>query len=252
MGVRPGRIAVAVRDPSVARDVPLPRAGLLIGGKRLPRITEPSETDLSAAMMRRNMPTERGPAMYVNRHSILDLGQLDTPRYLGLGGRAAIVLRLARTTRADMSSLGAALSVGEPRLFLRAHQVDRYGLLEARIVLPDEGLAFDTLMSLASGDAQEFLAAAYDNETIELHLSHQTDDRLLALAYRAHGVRPVLDRVLDTLTDLAPPNADERDEVVARCRARLDRPGDEPPTETAVRLESAGQAELAVSVQVVL
>ncbi|MDX3232622.1 hypothetical protein [Streptomyces sp. ME19-01-6] len=242
-----------MRDPSVAREVPLPREGLLVGGHRLPPITEPSETDLGAAMMRRSMPGYHGPADGVSMHHNLHHGRLDTPCYVGLGGRAAVVLCLARETRRNLDSVHDALATGEPTLFLHGHQLGEYGLLRAVLVLADEGLAFETPMSLAGGDVQEFLAAAYAGQRIELHLGHEMKDQLLPLAYHARGVRAVLDSALATLAGLPQlSNVAEQNEPLARLRARFPDIRDGLPPDAAVHLESAGRAEPAVRYEIVL
>lgn len=183
---------VAVHDPAIAREVALPRPGLAVGDNRLPAITEPSETDLYAAMMRRSMPGVRGPGYCVVMYYNLHHGRLDVPFCVGPGGRAAIVLCLSAKARPDLDDLRAALSAGDPVLELHGGEDG----LRAVLRLGDGRTVFTTLLHLTHGDVQEFLAAAHATEAIDLHLGHKADERLLAFAYRAHGIRAILESAL--------------------------------------------------------
>lgn len=203
--------------------------------------------------MKRAYPAHRGPSESISTFDALCGDLLDKPRYVGLGGRAAIVLRVAEATRSDLVSIRDALNTGDPMLFLQAHRAGRHGLLRAVVVLADSGVAFDTPLSLAGGDTQEFLAAAYANEAIEVHISHQVQDQLLALEYRADGFRAVVEPVLAALTGLhAPANSEEGDQALAAFLAQIPVPCEGLTNDGAIQLDPIGRADMAVKVTIVL
>jgi hypothetical protein len=187
---------------------PFQRPGLIVGGRQLPPITAPSFTDRVAEQTRASFPAGTGPVDTVLQHGTF--AEDGSAVYMGLGGRAAVLVRLTPDLRADLYDLGEAIEdTGTASLYLDAHS----GFLRASLLLPGLDFDLDTGMLLSEGNVQEFLHFAYVTETVELHISHSTHDRLLPFTCAAPGIRAVLDAGFDLITRPAP--ADLRASLVA-------------------------------------
>ncbi|MFW6691615.1 hypothetical protein [Streptomyces sp. MAR4 CNX-425] len=227
-----GGVSMDVLDPR--RQVPVDRPGLLLGERRLPRITGSSFTDLLAAHTRARHAPGTGPVAVVVRHGLFaeDGGVV----FMGLAGRAAIVVRLTPQLRADLHGLGEAIVADGAELYLDAHE----GFLRASLLLPALSVDLDVGMLLREGNVQEFLRAAYDTETVELHIEHTTHDRVLPYVCEAPGVRAVLDEGFDYYTQSPP----------ADLRASLLAVDDSLNPAMRVPLRFAGKAEPGISYDV--
>lgn len=232
-GEKQAPIAISVYDPGAVTGS-FQRPGLTVGGRRLPPITVPSFTDQTAAQTRRNFPVGTGPVRVVTTHKTH--AEAGSVVYMGLGGRAAVVVDLTPDQRADLYDLGEAIEDTGASLYLDAHP----GFLRASLLLPSMDIDLDTGMVLGMGDVQEFLAAAHATETVELHISHATHDRLLPFACAAPGLRQVLAAGLDLITLPAP----------ADLRGALMAVNDSLNPAAHVPLRVTGRAELAITFDV--
>lgn len=194
-----------VLDPR--RPGPVDRAGLLLGERRLPRITVTSFTDRLAEHVRGRHEPGTGPVGMIVQHRVF--AEDDGVVFMGLAGRPAIVVRMTPRLRADLYDLGEAIVAHGAALYLDAHE----GFLRASLALPAMTVELDTGLLLREGNVQEFLRALYDTESVELHIQHTTHDRLLNYACEAPGVRAVLDEGFDYCTQ--PPPADLRASLLA-------------------------------------
>ncbi|MHA4817513.1 hypothetical protein ACXZ65_24475 [Streptomyces aculeolatus] len=202
---RSGGISVNVVDPR--RPGPADRPGLLLGDRQLPRITVSSFTDRLTAHARSHHPPGTGQVAVVMQHR--SFAEDDGVVFMGFAGRPGIVVRMTPRLRADLYDLGEAIAADGGVLYLDAHE----GFLRATLVLPAMTVDLDTGMLLREGNVQEFLAAAYATETVELHVQHTTHDRLLNYTCAAPGIRAVLDEGFDLYTQ--PPPADLRAALLA-------------------------------------
>jgi hypothetical protein len=194
---KPGTVSVLVFDPTAVTG-PFQRPGLVVGGRQLPPITAPSFTDRIAEQTRAGYPAGTGSVGFVAPHYTFT--EDGSARYMGLCGRAVILVRLTPDLRADLYDLGEAIEASGASLYLDAHP----GFLRASLLLPSMDFELDTGMLLSVGNVQEFLQAAYVSGTVELHISHSTHDRLLPFTCVAAGIRAVLDAGFDLITRPAP------------------------------------------------
>jgi hypothetical protein len=171
-------------------------------------------------------------------------GRSDLPLYVGLAGRPAIVLCLSARMRAGLDGLEKRVRREGARLFLQGHRLGRYGLVRAVLELPEYELIFEAPLTLADGDVQEFLLAAYRSEVVELHLAHADDARSLGFTCRAAGIRPIVDAALEAVHGLAhPASAAEVAEPADALEARFPTVGDGLTGDSRVRLTVTGPAQ---------
>ncbi|WP_181785624.1 hypothetical protein [Streptomyces phytophilus] len=227
-----GSISVNVIDPR--KPGPADRPGLLLGDRQLPRITVSSFTDRLAAHARSLHPPGTGPVAVVMQHRTF--AEEDGVVFMGFAGRPGIVVRMTPRLRADLYGLGEAVAADGAVLYLDAHE----GFLRATLVMPAMAVELDTGLLLREGNVQEFLAAAYATETVELHVQHTTHDRLLNYTCAAPGLRAVLDEGFDLYTQ--PPPAD--------LRAALPAVNDSLNPAVRVPLRVTGNADLALTYEV--
>lgn len=227
-----GSISVNVFDARTPG--PVDRPGLLLGERRLPRITVSSFTDRLAAHVRGLHEPGTGPVSMIVQHRIV--AEDDGVVFMGLAGRPAIVIRMTPQLRADLYDLGEAIVVDGAVLYLDAHE----GFLRASLALPAMTVELDTGMLLREGNVQEFVRAAYDTETVELHVQHTTHDRLLNYTCEAPGIRAVLDEGFDLYTQSPP----------ADLRASLLAVNGSLNPAVRVPLQVTGNAELAIAYDV--
>lgn len=223
-------ITISVFDPA-APTAACQRPGLSVGGRQLPAITVPSFTDRMADKVKASHPAGTGPVRAVSSHTTY--AEAGSAVYMGLGGRAAILVRLTPDQRGDLYGLDAAIENTGASLYLEAHS----GFLRASLVLPAMDFDLDTGMLLSDGNVQEFLQAAYTTETVELHISHATHDRLLPLACAAEGIRTVVDAGFDLMCRPAP----------ADLRAALLAVNGSLNPSALVPLRVSGRADLAIA-----
>ncbi|WP_407560287.1 hypothetical protein [Streptomyces sp. 184] len=200
-----GSISVNVFDPRTPG--PVDRPGLLLGERRLPRITVSSFTDRLTAHARTLHPPGTGPVSVIMQHRTF--AEEDGVVFMGFAGRPGIVVRMTPQLRADLYDLGEAIAVDGAVLYVDAHE----GFLRISLVLPEMAVELDVGLLLREGNVQEFLASAYATETVELHIQHTTHDRLLNYTCAAPGLRAVLDEGFDLYTQPAP--ADLRASLLA-------------------------------------
>ncbi|GEC08683.1 hypothetical protein SSP24_63380 [Streptomyces spinoverrucosus] len=212
---------------------------------RLPPIKEPSKTEQFAQDARRDRPAdEHWTSTRVFPYVDLLRDRDDSPLYLGVSGRPAILLRLSGRMRADLDGLGELIRDKGADLFLQGHRLGRYGMVRAVLQLPEYDLIFETPLTLAHGDVQEFIAAAYQDEAVELHLAHAHDARSLGFACRAAGIQPVVDAVLDAVRGLRHPTTPaEQAAPVAALEARFPQISDGLSDGTRIRLSVTGRAD---------
>lgn len=200
-----GHLSVNVLDPR--KPGPADRPGLLLGERRLPRITVSSFTDRLADHARSLHPPGTGPVAVIMQHRTF--AEDDNVIFMGFAGRPGIVVRMTPRLRADLYDLGEAIVGDGAELYVDAHE----GFLRATLVLPATTVELDTGLLVREGNVQEFLAAAYATETVELHIQHSTHDRLLNYTCAAPGIRAALDEGFDLYTQ--PPPADLRSSLLA-------------------------------------
>ncbi|WP_399886028.1 hypothetical protein ACGH7X_16315 [Streptomyces sp. BBFR51] len=230
---KPGPIAFSVFDASSPAG-PFRRAGLLLGERQLPPITARSFTDRVTEQTRASWPAGTGPVDSHLPHSLFTKDR--TVAYVGVGDRAAIVVRLTPDLRADLYDLGEAIADSGASLYLDAHA----GFLRASLLLPLTDFDLDVGMLLGEGDVQEFLRAAHANETVELHVDHATHDRVLAFTCSAAGIRAAVDAGFDLLAGPAPTDLQA---AMAAVNGSLN-----PSAHIPLRV--TGRAALAVTVEV--
>ncbi|MGP4005303.1 hypothetical protein [Streptomyces sp. 4N124] len=226
-------VALSVFDPGAVTGS-FQRPGLPVGGRRLPPITAPSIADQTAAQTRRGFPAGTGPVRVVTSHSTY--AEAGSVVYMGLGGRAAIVVELTRDQCRNFYDLGEAIEDNGASLYLDAHP----GFLRASLLLPSMDIDLDTAMLVGAGDVQEFLTAAHATETVELHISHATHDGMLPLTCAAPGLREVLEAGLDLITLPAP----------ADLRGALMAVNDSLNPAARIPLRVTGSAKLAITLDV--
>ena len=231
-------LAVSELDggPIEPLDPPLP--GRRIDNHRLPDIVMPSTAARLAAAAAR-------PTRVITMYSTI-LGDRDTaPLFVGIDGRAAVLMRLTANQRADLNHLDEVLLDNDAQLYLSGEVLGRYGMVRAVLRLPDtEPGLFEALLSLAHGDVQDFLAAAHANDSVELHLFHATDDRMLASACSGAGIHRVIRDVLEAILPFEhPAGVAEQREPVGELAARFPKVADGLDDEAMVHLRVTRAAQ---------
>lgn len=217
---------------------------------RMPPVTEPSKTEQVAEHARRNRPADEHWT-HTQVFSYLELlrDRDDAPLYVGVDGRPAILLRLSGRMRANLDGLDDLIQRKGATLFLGGHRLGRYGMVRAVLELPEYDLIFETPLTLAHGDVQEFLSGSYRNEAVELHIGHVTDTRRLRFTCQAAGIRPVVDAALHTLRGVDHPTTTaEQEAPAAELEARFPKISDGLGARTRVRLTATAPAEEVVTV----
>lgn len=217
---------------------------------RLPPVVRPSVTELTAEDARERLsPVERWEDIRIFPYLDLLSDRCDAPLYVGVSGRPAILLRLSDQLRANLDGIGELIQRRGANLFLSGHRVGRCGMVRAVLELPEYDLIFETPLTLAYGDVQEFISATYANEAIELHLAHTNVAQTLGFACHASGVRPVVDAVLKAVRNLDHPATEaEQAAPVAELEARFPKISDGLSTRTRIQLTVTGPADPTVRV----
>jgi len=218
----------------------------------LPPITMPSMTEKLALQAGGRPAIGAGTMTVLAFTSVFIEDRLDAPALVGVGSRAAVVLRLTPARRSDLYELGEAIWDSGVVLSLQAHQVGRYGLLRAVLELPATRHGyFETCLPLSDGDVQEFVAAAGESGVVDLHIDHTTHDRILPYSCRAAGIGEVIDTALDALSDLDHPGTQgELAEARAGLRAMCPHPDAGWDWETTLRLHVIDITESHVNVNI--
>ncbi|RBQ11604.1 hypothetical protein DP939_45200 [Spongiactinospora rosea] len=218
---------------------------------RMPPVTEPSKTEQFAEDARLHHPAdEHWTHTQIFSYSELLRDRYDSPLYVGVNGRPAILLCLSGQMRADLGGLGELIRRTGAELFLQGHRFGRYGMVRAVLELPERDLIFETPLTLAHGDVQEFVSAGYQNEAVELHLAHTNDARSQRFTCQAAGIRPIVDAVLDAVRGLDHPTTPaEQAAPVAEMEARFPEISDGLSGRTRIRLTVTGPADDAVTVE---
>lgn len=193
------------------------------------------------------------PNVFVVQHDFLAGADRDSLSYLGLGARAAIYVNLSSRLCPDLNALSAALQQDGAWLYLHAHRTDRYGFLRLSLELSGLAYNFDTAVSLADGNAQEFLAVAYQTGVIELHLSRESSDESLCCACSTSTFRSVVDRALAELADAEhPASPAEHDTFAAGLRSALAEVDDSLDPAAAISLTATDSVPPFVALEVVI
>ncbi|WP_433463525.1 hypothetical protein [Spirillospora sp. CA-128828] len=218
---------------------------------RMPPVTEPSKTEQFAEHARRQHRADE-PWTHIQNFSYTKLlwDRDDAPLYVGVSGRSAILLRLSGQMRASLDGLGELIRRKGAQLFLQGHRLGQYAMVRVVLELPEHDLIFETPLTLAHGDVQEFLSAGCQNEAVELHVAHTNDARPLRLACQAAGIRPVVDAALDVVCGLDHPTTPaEQAAPAAELEARFPRISDGLSGRTRIRLTVTGAADEVVRVE---
>ncbi|NRQ31847.1 hypothetical protein HII36_08340 [Nonomuraea sp. NN258] len=217
----------------------------------MPPVTEPSKTEQFAEDARQHRPAdEHWTHTQIFAYQELLQDRYDSPLYVGVSGRPAILLCLSGRMRADLDGLEELIRDMGADLFLEGHRLGRYGMVRAVLELPERNLIFETPLTLAHGDVQEFVSAGYRAKAVELHLSHASDARSQRFTCRAAGLRPVVEAALDAVRGLDHPTTPaEQAAPVAELEARFPDIGDGLTGRTRIRLTVTGPADDVVTVE---
>ena len=216
----------------------------------MPPVGEPSKTEQIVEFARQQRPADEHWT-HTQVVSYVDLlrDRYDSPLFVGLSGRPAILLRLSGRMRADLDGLAELVQREGANLFLQGHRLGRYGMVRAVLELPEHDLIFETPLTLAHGDVQEFLLGGYQNEAVELHIAHLGDARTLRFVCRAEGIRPVVGAVLNAVRGLGHPvTHEEQAAPIARLEAKFPKISDGLTGRSRVRLTVTGPAGGVVTV----
>lgn len=231
-------LAVSAMDVGPVEPLETPVSGRRIDNHRLPDIVMPSTATRLAAAAER-------PTRVITMYSTI-LGDRDNaPLFVGIDGRAAVLLRLTATQRADLNHLDEALNEHGAQLYLSGEALGEYGMLRMVLRLPDtEPGLFEAVLSLAHGDVQDFLAAAHANDTVELHVFHATDDRMLSSTCTGAGIHRVVRDALEVILPFAhPATVTEQREPVGELAARFPKVADGLDDEAMVHLRVTRPAQ---------
>ncbi len=231
-------LTVSVLDAAPVSPLAAPAPGHRVGNRRLPDIVMPS----TAARLAGESPV---PKRVVTLYSTILGDRDDAPLFVGIDGRAAVLLRLTGKQRPDLNHLDEALHDDGVQLYLEGHRLDRYGMLRVVLRLPDTdpGL-FEAALSLSHGDIQEFVAGAYAHESVVLHVFHATDDRALSSTCTGPGLHRLIREAVDAILDADhPATVAEQQEPVAELAGRFRQPADGLSDETMVRLQATRPAQ---------
>lgn len=217
---------------------------------RMPRATQPTRTEQYAEQARQHRPAdEHWTQTHVFSYLELLRGRYDLPLYVGVIGRPAILLCMSTQLRKDLGGLGELIQRKGANLYLAGHRAGRHGMMRAVLELPEYDLIFEAILTLTDSDVQEFLSAAYRNETIELHLAHVNDPRPLRFTSHAAGIRPVVDAVLDAVHGLDHPRTpSEHAAATSELEARFPKLSDGLSGRTRIRLTVTGTPDGVVTV----
>ncbi|MCP3804600.1 hypothetical protein NLX83_35550 [Allokutzneria sp. A3M-2-11 16] len=216
----------------------------------MPPVGEPSKTEQIVEFARQQRPADEH-WVHTQIISYVELlrDRYDAPLFVGLSGRPAILLRLSGQMRADLDGLGELIEREGANLFLQGYRVGRYGMVRAVLELPEYDLIFETPLTLAHGDVQEFLLGGYQNGAIELHIAHLGDARTLRLLCQANGIQPVVSSVLSAVRGLRHPTTpEEQAGPIAQLEAKFPKISDGLAIRNRIRLVVTGQAEDVVAV----
>lgn len=216
----------------------------------LPPITEPSKSADIAARARRDAPKD-GHSTHLQVFSYLELlrDRHDSPLHVGLTGRAAILLSLTGRLRPNLTGLADRIQRSGGRLFLEGLRLGRYGMLRSVLELPEYDLIFETPLTLAHGDVREFLSAAHEHESIELHLTHLDDPRPMRFVCQATAIRPVVAAAVAAVRGLDHPTTlAEQVGPVRELEARFPTTSDGLTDQVRIPLTVTGPAEDVVTV----
>ncbi|MEK8171012.1 hypothetical protein NKH77_20025 [Streptomyces sp. M19] len=171
-----------------------------MGDRRLPPVLRPGTTALFAAQAGLGGPDPRGVLKVTTFYNALLGGAVDTPYTSVSGPRRDPAAPDPPQSRAPVR---AGPGDRDPRHPLVAARPPRRAPRGPRT--PGPGPRFETTLSPAHGDVQEFLVALHATEAIELHISHERDRQVLRLLCDAPGVRDLLATALDALARPTPP-----------------------------------------------
>lgn len=231
-------LAVSTLDtgPRAPLETPLP--GHRVASLRLPDIVMPST---SARLMAETSRAKRIVAMYSTI-----LGDRDnTPLCVGVDRRAAVLLRLTGAQRVDLDQFDEGLRAHGATLHIRGEELGRHGMVRVVLGLPDtQPGRFEATLSLADGDVQEFFAAAYDNDNIEVHVFHASDDRMVSATCSGPELRRVIREALQAILALEhPATAADQEEPAAELAERYPEATDGLDEQAGVRLRVVRPAQ---------
>jgi hypothetical protein len=177
----------------------VPRQGLVIGGRQLPAILEPSITDHVVALVQRNVLPRDGRTVDRIWYSDLLDGRPEVLWCTGIGGNAVIpVQRPADPGTPSTPALNEGFWDDGARLFLDTHRLGQHGFLRIRLLLPRTPKPLDAVATLSDGDIQKFLAAAHETESVDVYVHGEAS---LSYTFQADGIGAAIDQALaDLLT----------------------------------------------------
>lgn len=169
----------------------------------------------------------------------------DAPLIVGIDRRAAVLLRLTPAERADLDELDDALRERGATLHVRGEELGRHGMVRVVLGLPDTRPGrFEAVLSLADGDVQEFFAAAHANDSIELHVFHATDERMVSATCSGPELRQVIRAAIQAILALEhPATAADREEPAAELAKRYPEATDGLDEPATVRLSVVRPAQ---------
>lgn len=217
---------------------------------RMPPVTWPSKTSDYTAQARKNHPAdEHWSETVVVSYVELVRDRQDSPLFVGVSGRPAILLELSSRMRVGLDGLGEQIERKGADLYLQGHRLGQQGMLRTVLQLPERDLIFETPLTLVHGDVQEFISGAYQQEAVELHVAH-ANGQSLHFACRAAGVRPVVNAAAGAVDGLDHPTTPAQQAgPVSALEAKFPKISDGLTGRSRIRLTVTGPADGALRVE---
>jgi hypothetical protein len=180
----------------------VPRPGLVIAGRQLPAILEPSITDHIGVLVQRGvLPREGRTVDRIWYYELLD-GYPGALWCAEIGGKATILAQVPDGPGSPSTPvLSEAFWEEIVRLSLDAHRLGQHGFLRIRLQLPRMQKPLDAVVTLSGGDIQGFLAVLRETKSIDLYINREMS---LSYTFQADETGTVIDRALADLLAIEP------------------------------------------------